>query len=105
MNMIIFSLLFFSTYDFTHCDVFGSVFEVDRPHLADYIIYEESAETFADVIVFEQKNRFYASKQGMWYFEKDQSFARYKVYFTDQPKEADFKVYFTRFESFAGCNQ
>lgn len=88
-----------------YCDIQGSMYVVDKPHLADFIVYEEGSETFSDLIVFEQKNRLYANKKGMWHFEKEQSFARYKIFFTDRPREADFKVYFTKFESFAGCNQ
>ena len=88
-----------------YCRLFGSFFEVDDPMEADYMVYLEASETFADLIVYEQSNRLYADKEGMWYFEKKSNNARYRVFFTDKKKEAHFSVYLTRFESFAGCNQ
>jgi hypothetical protein len=87
-----------------YCDIFGSVYIVDDPMLADFIVYEEASETFADIIIYEQTNRLYADGRGMWYFEESMDLATHKVYFTDREKEAQFTVYFTRFESFAGCN-
>jgi len=88
-----------------YCKVFGSIHEVEYPEQADFLVYEELSEASSDIIVFEETNRLYADKPGKWYFEKDQSFAKYKVYFVQKESQADFSVYFTRFESFAGCNQ
>ena len=87
-----------------YCEVFGSVHEVKDPWEADYIVYATSSEVSADIIVFEQQNKFYADKPGMWFFEENREFSTFKVYFTDREREAQFTVYFTRFESFAGCN-
>ncbi len=86
------------------CEVYGRIFEVDDPIEANFIVYE-GTEAFADLVVYEQRNRLYADKQGMWYFEEQKENARYRVFFTDKESEADFVVYFTRFESFAGCDQ
>jgi hypothetical protein len=88
-----------------YCEVYGRVYEVDDPMQAQFIVYEAGSETFADLVVYEQKNRLYVDKPGMWYFEEKRENARYRIYFTDKESEADFVVFFTRFESFAGCNQ
>ena len=87
------------------CQAYGSVYEVNEPYLADLIIFEELSEVSADLLVYEQQNRLYANKPGMWYFEDKKDFARFKIYFTPNKSEADFIVYFTEFESFAGCSR
>ncbi len=106
-NYILFVLLSFCSPEAKnpYCEIFGSIHEVEDPHKADYIVYEDYSETSADIIVFEQTNKFYADKPGMWYFEEDENFATYKIFFTDREREAHFSVFFTRFESFAGCNE
>ena len=88
-----------------YCKIYGSFFEVDYAHQADYIIYEEESEGSADVIVYEQLNRLYADRPGMWFFTDKKDFAQYKIYFSKKRQDAHFSVYFTTFESFAGCNQ
>ena len=87
------------------CQAYGSVYEVNEPYLADLIIFEELSEVTADLLVYEQQNRLYANKPGMWYFEDKKDFARFYIYFTPNKSEADFIVYFTEFESFAGCSR
>ena len=52
------------------CQAYGSVYEVDEAYLADLIVFEELSEVAADVVVYEQQNRLYADKPGMWYFEE-----------------------------------
>ncbi|MFT4736586.1 MAG: hypothetical protein ACI8QD_002324 [Cyclobacteriaceae bacterium] len=88
-----------------YCEIYGSFYEVEDILEADLVVYLEGAETFADIIVYEQKNRLYADKPGMWYFESDAVNARRKVFFTDRKREAHFSIYLSRFESFAGCNR
>ena len=87
------------------CQAYGSVYEVNEPYLADLIIFEALSEVTADLLVYEQQNRLYANKPGMWYFEDKKDFARFKIYFTPNKSEADFVIYFTEFESFAGCSR
>lgn len=88
-----------------YCKMYGSFYEVDSPSKADFIIYEELSEPSADLIVYEETNRLYADRPGIWFFEEKESFARYRVFFTNKPGKADVKVFFTEYESFAGCNQ
>jgi hypothetical protein len=88
-----------------YCAVFGSIYEVEEAYLADYIVYEELSEASAEVVVFEQSNRLYADRSGMWYFVAEKDFAQHKVFFTDKKNQAHFSVYFTKFESFAGCTR
>ena len=95
--------LFYAPNQSLICQVYGSVYEVNEPYLADLIIFEELSEVTADLLVYEQQNRLYANKPGMWYFEDKKDFARFKIFFTTNKSEADFIVYFTEFESFAGC--
>lgn len=85
------------------CQAYGSVYEVNEAYLADLVVYEELSEVNADIVVYKQHNRLYADKPGMWYFENNEDFAHFKIYFTPKKSEADFAVYFTEFESFAGC--
>lgn len=103
--ILLLSLVYPTEQTNPYCKVFGSFYEVEEPYLADYIVYEEGSEGSADVIVFEQKNRLFADKPGMWSFESKKEFATHTVFFTDREREAHFSVYFTRFESFAGCNE
>ncbi len=88
-----------------YCRIFGSVYEVDEPYKADFLVYLSASETSSDIIVFEQQNRLYADKMGMWFFEEQEEFATHKIYFTERERDADFSIYLTRFESFAGCNE
>jgi hypothetical protein len=100
----ILALLIHTDVPSPYCKVYGSIYEVSEPKLADFIVYEELSESFADIIVYEQPNRLYANKPGMWFFEKNKDFAKFRVYFTQYKDEAQFSAFFTKFESYAGCN-
>ena len=86
-----------------YCKVYGSVIEVDDPARADFIVYEEETEAFAEVVLFETDNALYADREGLWFFAPNEGFARYRIYFADERYQAHFTVYFTDTESFAGC--
>ena len=88
-----------------YCDIYGVMYEVDDRRKADFIVYEETTESFADVIVFDQDNKLYANAPGHWHFVNKPEFARYRLYFTKNRDAAHFTVFFTEFESFAGCNR
>ncbi len=87
------------------CQVYGSVYEVEYPEQADFLVYEADSEAFADILIFEEDNRLMADREGKWYFTDNPHFADYTVYFVDRKGMADFTVYFTNFESMAGCGQ
>lgn len=86
-----------------YCKVWGPVYEVDDPARADFIVYEEDTEAFAEVLIFETDSELYADREGLWYFTKNEHFARYRIFFADERYQAHFSVYFTTTESFAGC--
>lgn len=85
------------------CKIYGRIFVVDQKNLADYKIYEEDTEAFANLVVFKQENKFYADKNGQWYFTKDKSEADFWVFFVEQKGQSDFTIAYTPTESFAGC--
>ncbi len=87
-----------------YCDLRGSVYIAEYPSQADFLIYEESSEAFAGLLVFETDNSLFADRPGIWYFTDKQAFADFSVYFVESKGQADFSIYFTSFESFAGCN-
>lgn len=85
------------------CKVFGKLYIVTDKRQADYKIYEEETEAFAQLVVYKQDNRFYADKQGQWFFTKDRTEADFWVYFVDSKGLSDFTIAYTQTESFAGC--
>lgn len=102
------ALLFGTAYNpkqYDPCEVYGAIYIEDNPRLAHFKVYEETSESFADILVFEQDNRLYADSQGKWFFTKNRDFADFFVYFESERGLSDFSVYYTDFESFAGCNR
>ena len=90
------------TIDF--CELKGTVYIEEYPERANFFIYEDDSEAFADLLIFETDNALFATEPGVWYFTDQKGFADFSVYFVDSKGHADFTVYFTSFESFAGCN-
>jgi hypothetical protein len=88
------------------CKLFGSVYiEETNPDRADFLVFEEESEAFANIIVFyDIDNRLFANKPGLWHITDKRGFADFSVYFVDKRNQADFSVFFTDVESFAGCN-
>ncbi|MEM8894653.1 MAG: DUF6150 family protein [Bacteroidota bacterium] len=109
--MVLFPALLFSFWSIllpennqpNYCEVYGTIYETDRLYEADFKVYEEGSEAFANIVVFEEENRLYADKQGHWAFVDNRDLADFIVYFTEEARDAEFSVYFTSFESFAGC--
>ncbi len=86
-----------------HCKIFGKIFVVDFVQQADYRVFEEDTEAFANVVIFKQENRFYADKTGQWFFTKNKAEADFWIYFTETKGQSDFTIAYTPTESFAGC--
>ena len=86
------------------CAVYGLFFIEEFPEQAQYFVYIEDSEAFADIIVFEEENRLFADEPGHWFFVENRNFAHYSIYFVENRDNADFSVYFTDISSFAGCN-
>lgn len=87
-----------------YCELKGSACIVDNPQQADYKIYIDDSEAFADMLVFKTDNSLYADKPGVWYFVKNRGFANFTIYLVDAKGKADFSIYYTTIESMAGCN-
>ena len=87
------------------CQLRGTVYITENPDEANFYLYEEDSEAFADFLIFETDNALFATEPGIWYFTDKKGFADFSVYFLESKGHADFTVYFTSFESFAGCNK
>ncbi|MES2389008.1 MAG: DUF6150 family protein [Bacteroidota bacterium] len=87
------------------CNLFGAVFVTPVPSQAQYKIFIEESEAFADLVVFKQSSALYADRSGQWYFTEFRPQATFSVTFTENKALADFSVYFTQTEAFAGCKQ
>ncbi len=90
---------------FGACQVYGKIYVVTQKSLADARIFIEDSEGLADVVVYQQSNKFYADKSGQWFFTIDKREANFWVYFEPVKGHADFSIYYTDTESFAGCKQ
>ena len=90
---------------FDICDVYGKIFVEVDPIRADFRVYEEDSEAFADIVVFEQENTLYSDQPGYWSIVEKRGFADIYIYFESDRNLADFSIYFTEYESFAGCNR
>ena len=87
------------------CKVYGKIYEETIPAQADFSVYIEDSEAFADLLVYEHTNPLYADREGQWAFVENRAFAKYYVYFTNKRNQADFTIAFIDTESFAGCNK
>jgi len=86
------------------CDVFGSVYLTQKPEEAHIRIYIAENEKLANVVVYKQHNRLYATEAGQWHITTKKGWADVIMYITDERYSANFTVYFTDTEEFAGCN-
>ncbi len=108
LNLIILVLpIFISTGNKTtigHCDLRGAVFvePVDR-NLAQYSVFIEETESFAEMLIFKENSRTYADRPGLWYFVENRGLADFVIFYEDEPGYADFSIFFTETASFAGC--
>lgn len=86
------------------CNVFGMVYVEPVKKRADYIVYEEKTEAFADLRVFREENRLLADDTGLWYFTDKRDFADFTIYLQNEPSNADFTIFYTDVISYAGCD-
>ncbi|HLF35181.1 MAG TPA: DUF6150 family protein [Cyclobacteriaceae bacterium] len=87
------------------CELKGSVYIEVIPSRADFRVYLEASEAFADMLVFEADNSLYADKGGIWYFVKSRGMADFTVCMVDAKNKAEFSICYTTYESMAGCSQ
>ncbi|PIB37054.1 hypothetical protein BFP72_17410 [Reichenbachiella sp. 5M10] len=87
------------------CEIYGKVYFSPDPRQADFSVYVEETESFADVIVFEEANALYADRAGHWSTVPNRGMADVYIYLERNRSLADFSIYYTDYESFAGCNR
>ncbi len=90
------------------CRIYGSVFLTSDPKyksLARYVVYLETEEAFANLVVFKEENKLFADKPGLWYPAPAHDFADHVLFVTTNRAFADFSVFYTKSRSFAGCRE
>jgi len=85
------------------CEIKGSVFVTDNPRLANWMVFQEEEDSFAQMMVFKEINRLFADKGGRWHFVNNPGLADHIIYYVTNRSMADFSVYFTDVPTFAGC--
>jgi hypothetical protein len=86
------------------CNIYGSVYFVKDKFQADFSVYIEETESFADLVVFREDNALYADKSGVWFIANKIGLADYRVYIETIKGRANFSIHYTDNRSFAGCN-
>ena len=90
------------------CKIFGSVYLENDPRRANScfaVVYVEPEQAFADVLVFNETNKLFADKAGLWCPAENREFADYALFVTTDRSRADFAIHYTKVRSFAGCKQ
>ena len=88
------------------CKIYGAVYlETDPARRSACFgrVYIEPEEAFADVLVFNEQNKLFADKAGLWYEAPNRDFADYVLFVTKERGQADFAIHYTKIRSFAGC--
>jgi hypothetical protein len=88
------------------CKIFGSIYLENDPRRANQcfaVVYVEPEQAFADVLVFNETNKLFADKAGLWCPAENREFADYTLYVTTDRSRADFAIHYTKVRSFAGC--
>ncbi|GAA4377894.1 DUF6150 family protein [Hymenobacter koreensis] len=90
------------------CKIYGSIYIERDPRRRGYCnatVYVEQQEAFASLVVYDEANKLFADKAGLWYRTDARDFADFTVFITDNRAIADFGIYYTKSRSFAGCRQ
>ncbi|MBX0292846.1 hypothetical protein K3G63_20550 [Hymenobacter sp. HSC-4F20] len=90
------------------CRLYGSVYlETDSRRRSQCfgVVYQEPDEGFADLMVFQETNKLFADKVGLWYLTDSRDFADYVLLVTDNRNLADFSFHYTKVRSYAGCRR
>lgn len=90
------------------CRIFGSVFLETDPRRKSQcfgVVYLEPEEAFADVLIYQETNKLFADKAGLWYLADSPHFVDYSLFVTDNRNLADFSMHYTKVRSYAGCRK
>jgi len=88
------------------CKIYGSVYlenDPGRRNSCFAVVYIEPEEAFADLLVYNENNKLFADKAGLWCPADNRQFADYSLYVTTDRSRADFAIHYTKVRSFAGC--
>ncbi|RZK17209.1 MAG: hypothetical protein EOO56_18415 [Hymenobacter sp.] len=88
------------------CKIYGSVYLETDPRLRSSCfatVYIEPEEAFADILVYQENNKLFADKAGLWYPAENRGFADYALFVTTDRNLAEFSIHYTKVRSFAGC--
>jgi hypothetical protein len=88
------------------CRIYGSVYLETDPRLRNNCfatVYIEPEEAFADVLVYQETNKLFADKAGLWYPAENRQFADYNLFVTSDRNLAEFSIHYIKVRSFAGC--
>lgn len=90
------------------CKLYGTIYLERDPRRRGFCsatVYVEQQEAFANLVVYQEANKLFADKPGLWYVTDARDFADFTVLVTDNRSFADFGIYYTKIRSFAGCRQ
>jgi Family of unknown function (DUF6150) len=90
------------------CKLYGAVYLERDPRRRGFCsatVYVEQQEAFANLVVYQEANKLFADKAGLWYITDARDFADFTVLVTDNRSFADFGIFYTKVRSFAGCRK
>lgn len=90
------------------CKIYGSIYLERDPRRRGFCsatVFVEQNDGFANLVVYQEANKLFADKPGMWYITDARDFADYTVLVTDNRAFADFGIFYSKVRSFAGCRQ
>jgi hypothetical protein len=88
------------------CKIYGSIYlETDPSRRSNCFatVYVEPEEAFADVLVYQETNKLFADKAGLWYPADNREFADYRLFVTPDRNLAEFSIHYIKVRTFAGC--
>lgn len=85
------------------CKLYGSVYIEDSPSFADYRVFVDNVEGFADILVYNEVNPGLAISNGIWHITDARGFADFTIYLDQSRGFADFTICYTPNRGFAGC--
>jgi len=85
------------------CKLYGLVFIESSPSFADYRVFVENVEGFADLIVYREPNQILANGNGLWHITDARGFADFTIFLESGRGFADFSIFYTPTRGFAGC--
>jgi|GEM_PF-873049 len=89
---------------FDVCQLYGVVYITEDPDEANFKVFIEDSEAFADLVVFQEENRLMADQPGIWYISDTPAFSDFSIFIERRRGMADFAIFYTDILSFAGCN-